>query len=78
MPLGRHIGDVHVGGGHLLLHHLLERGQRQNFCLFQGQIFAVGLLERGLSALGPRANGLGLELDVGAGGIGVEPGDQKW
>ncbi len=58
---------------HLLLHDLLERGQRQHLSLGQCHVLAEVLLEGGLGSLAAAANRLGLAPHVGAGGVGVVP-----
>ena len=55
---GRHL---HVAGGDLLLHHLLQRLQRKRLGLCEGHVLVVALLQRRLRALGARAWGGGGE-----------------
>ena len=54
--------DVDVVVGQLVLHDLLERGEREALGLRERQGLAVGLLQVRLRALAARAHGLGLVL----------------
>eukprot|EP00191_Tetraselmis_sp_GSL018_P024590 CAMPEP_0177624462 /NCGR_PEP_ID=MMETSP0419_2-20121207/29503_1 /TAXON_ID=582737 /ORGANISM="Tetraselmis sp., Strain GSL018" /LENGTH=293 /DNA_ID=CAMNT_0019125191 /DNA_START=234 /DNA_END=1113 /DNA_ORIENTATION=- len=68
----RHAGDVDVGGGHLLLHDLLEGPEREHLSLLEGHVLPEVLLQGGLGALAARPDRLGVVLDKSARGVRVE------
>ena len=65
-------GDLDVGVVELLLHDLLEDGQRVLDGLLQRHRLVVDLLQGLHGALAARPDRLGLVLDVGAGRVHVE------